>query len=598
MNKNPEEWYHSHLNDNIKNYTQTSRHIRLISFARLSIFLFIIYIAYELWTSPTLVEWILMGMSLIVFLYLIVKHTHLFNRQRYLQAERNVFEAELRSLHLELDDFDAGKGYYDGNHPYSNDLDLFGDFSLYRLIGRNVTCAGKDLLAQKLQYHLTDKKEIDDVQQAVTEISAQPDLLFRFRTEGLLIDDSPQDHSSLIAWSANNHLSLHWFWHFVRILIPTINILIIVGAIIRVVDFSALLYSMTFGTLFSTLLVKKSVMIQGEFNNKSQLLRKYARLISIAQSHHWQSAHIQQLMEQFTSTDKNAIAALSQLEKQLKRLELINNQLLYFILEGSCFFQAHALTSIFKWKAQFGQSIPVWLNALAEFDVLVSYGIYAMNHPENHFPKIKDGNFILEAHNMGHPMMPADKCVRNSILIQGTPYFHIITGANMAGKSTYLRTVGINFLMACMGLPVCAESMHIKPVHLFTSLRTTDSLNKNESYFFAELKRLQQIILKLQAGEKMFIILDEILKGTNSVDKQQGSLLLMKHLISLHSNGIIATHDLLLGTLKEQFPQYISNYRFEAIINDNELVFDYKIQEGVAQNMNASFLMRKMGIIG
>ena len=166
----------------------------------------------------------------------------------------------------------------------------------------------------------------------------------------------------------------------------------------------------------------------------------------------------------------------------------------------------------------------------------------------------------------------------------------------MAGKSTYLRTVGINYLLACIGAPVWAKQMEIYPARLVTSLRTSDSLTDNESYFFAELKRLKLIIDKLEAGEELFIILDEILKGTNSMDKQKGSFALIKQFMNMNTNGIIATHDLLLGTLIESFPQNIRNYCFEADITNNELTFSYQMRNGVAQNMNACFLMKEMGI--
>ena len=167
----------------------------------------------------------------------------------------------------------------------------------------------------------------------------------------------------------------------------------------------------------------------------------------------------------------------------------------------------------------------------------------------------------------------------------------------MAGKSTYLRTIGVNYLLACVGAPVCAASLTVYPAHMVTSLRTSESLASNESYFFAELKRLKMIIDRLQNGEKLFIILDEILKGTNSIDKQKGSLALMKQLVAYKACGIIATHDLVLGTLEEEFPEQIKNYRFEADIKDEELSFSYQLREGIAQNMNACFLMNKMGIL-
>jgi DNA mismatch repair ATPase MutS len=180
--------------------------------------------------------------------------------------------------------------------------------------------------------------------------------------------------------------------------------------------------------------------------------------------------------------------------------------------------------------------------------------------------------------------------------MEGAPRFAIITGANMAGKSTYLRTVAVNHLLACMGMPVDAEQMTIYPAHLVTSLRTSDSLTDNESYFFAELKRLKMIIDKLEGGEKLFIVLDEILRGTNSVDKQKGSYAFLKQLVINGATGLIATHDLQLATLREAFPDCINTQCFEADITNNELTFSYKLREGVAQNMNACFLMKKMGI--
>ena len=195
-------------------------------------------------------------------------------------------------------------------------------------------------------------------------------------------------------------------------------------------------------------------------------------------------------------------------------------------------------------------------------------------------------------------MLNREVCVSNDVTIENHPFFLVVTGANMAGKSTYLRTVGINLMLACAGAPACASSLRFYPYKLVTNLRTSDSLTDNESYFFAELKRLKMIIDRLQSGEPLFIILDEILKGTNSEDKQKGSIALMKQLVSLRANGIIATHDLLLGDLEKEFPDAIKNYRFEADIKDDHLSFTYKIREGVAQNMNASFLMKKMGITG
>ena len=249
------------------------------------------------------------------------------------------------------------------------------------------------------------------------------------------------------------------------------------------------------------------------------------------------------------------------------------------------------------WREKYGESLLHWLDMLGEMDALCSMGTFAFNHPAYTYPVIADKPFVFCAREMGHPLMPVSQCVKNDAEIPSRPFFVIITGANMAGKSTYLRTIGVNYVLACIGSPVCCDSLEIYPARLITSLRTSDSLNDNESYFFAELKRLKQIIDRLNSGEELFIILDEILKGTNSMDKQKGSFALVKQLMTLKANGIIATHDLLLGKLIEYFPDEIHNYCFEADITNNELIFSYKMREGVARNMNACFLMEKMGLV-
>ena len=185
-----------------------------------------------------------------------------------------------------------------------------------------------------------------------------------------------------------------------------------------------------------------------------------------------------------------------------------------------------------RWIQTYSDKLPLWFDALARFDALNSLGGFAFNHPEYIYPKIAYTYFQMEGKALGHPLLNRDVCVKNDIDIRKSPWFLIITGANMAGKSTYLRTIGVNYLLACVGAPVCAASLTVYPAHMVTSLRTSDSLASNESYFFAELKRLKMIIDRLQNGEKLFIILDEILKGTNSIDKQKGSLALMKQLVA------------------------------------------------------------------
>jgi DNA mismatch repair ATPase MutS len=227
---------------------------------------------------------------------------------------------------------------------------------------------------------------------------------------------------------------------------------------------------------------------------------------------------------------------------------------------------------------------------------LSSFAGFAFNHPTSVYPEFSDAAFVFKANNLKHPFISDEVSVGNDVKFTGWQQFHIVTGANMAGKSTYLRTVGINMILAMTGCPVLADEFLLTPAELFTGIKTSDSLQDGESYFFAELKRLEMMIRRLEKKEPMFIILDEILRGTNSADKQKGSKALISQLVKLGASGMIATHDLTLGELATVFKNHVINKRFEVETENNELVFDYKLKEGISQNLNASFLMKKMGI--
>jgi DNA mismatch repair ATPase MutS len=249
-----------------------------------------------------------------------------------------------------------------------------------------------------------------------------------------------------------------------------------------------------------------------------------------------------------------------------------------------------------KWKEENAQDLNTWLEVISETEVLCSFGTYAFNNAQFNYPFIHD-DLSIAAKAMGHPLIPQTECVVNDFQIGNGPTVLIITGANMAGKSTFLRTLGINLVLALNGAPVCAESFACPVIQLRTGMRTADSLKDHQSYFYAELDRLKGIMDELRNDVPLLILLDEILKGTNSTDKQTGSISLVKQLLPHPCLGVIATHDLALGDLEKEFPGKIKNYCFEANIENDQLSFDYKLKTGLASKMNATFLMKKMGII-
>jgi DNA mismatch repair ATPase MutS len=283
------------------------------------------------------------------------------------------------------------------------------------------------------------------------------------------------------------------------------------------------------------------------------------------------------------------------LARILNQFDTILNPFAAIIMNGLFQYHLHALFGLEKWKINYGHKVMLWFTTIGAFEALASIANFAYNHPDFTMP-IVSNNVELDLKNVGHPLIDFNKRINNDIVFRDTK-FVVLTGSNMSGKSTFLRTLGVNLIIAKLGSPVCADRFVFHPFNLFVSMRVNDSLQNDESFFFAELKRLQKIMAELDKPQPTFIILDEILRGTNSNDKRAGTQGLIKNLIAKNAVGIIATHDLVISDMKKDYPDYLANHCFEAQIINDELRFDYTLREGVCQQMSAAFLMKKMGII-
>lgn len=535
--------------------------------------------------------------TLLPFILLVKYHNRLFYKKDYLEKKAEINRQELAALDYDFSAFDDGSEFTDPAHLYTFDLDVFGPHSLFQYINRTCTEPGKRRLAAWLGKHIESKEEIVERQQAIRELTPELKFRQRFRILGLLHKGKAADETELKAWAASP--SLFRRSRMLRILpylVTGVNAVCLVLTVVGILPASLWGIIWTFFVTAGFVFRGKITKMQAVYGKKLQILGTYAGLLRLMEEQPAQCGRLKELKEEIGGENRKASHSISRLSKLMDELDQRSNVFMYIILNGLFFWELRQIMRIEAWKEQYAGDLPRWLTAIGDMDALNSLATFAYNHPGYAYPTILQQPFRLQAEALGHPLMHRERCVRNDVDMEKRPFFIIITGANMAGKSTYLRTVGVNYLLACIGAPVCARRMEVYPARLITSLRTTDSLTDNESYFFAELKRLKLIIDKLQAGEELFIILDEILKGTNSMDKQKGSFALIKQLMALDANGIIATHDLLLGTLADLFPENICNYRFEADIRDDELTFSYRLRPGIAQNMNACFLMKKMGI--
>lgn len=517
--------------------------------------------------------------------------------KRYAISLHKICEDELQAFQGDFSAFDGADEKIDPQHDFSFDLDIFGQKSVFQLINRTVLKTGKETLCRILQFPLLEKHEIQKRQEAIGELAREENFCLRFRTTGAVSDDVfGTENDVKQAFSSRPKLNNSTLWETLCVVVPAVYL--IYGALVAAGTVSAAYFGLLyFATLTLSFVPIKAVRnIRSNFDKKTKILDTYAKLIQTVENQPSASPLLTDT-KRLLGENNSASTSIKQLSAYCRNLDL-SFTLALLLLQPFLLWNVRYALKIEKWMQLHSDDAEKWFAALAQYDALVSLATFAANNPDYVFPQIADNSFLLSAKNMGHPLIAREKCVRNHIEISRKPYFMIVTGANMAGKSTYLRTVGINLVLAGIGAPVYAEMFRFSPTRLLTNLRTADSLVNNESYFFAELKRLKMIIENLQSSDAgLFIILDEILKGTNSTDKQKGSFALMRRLVKLGGNGIIATHDLALGKLESEFPHEIENFFFDAHIEGDKLSFAYTLQRGIAETMNASFLMKKMGIV-
>ncbi|MCF6240670.1 MAG: hypothetical protein L3J74_04920 [Bacteroidales bacterium] len=557
--------------------------------------------------------------ALIPFLFLVTINVKYQKKIKLLNELISINKKEQAALEGDNSAFPAGKEYIDYEHPYSYDLDIFGEASLYQAINRSCTQGGADKLASFLQNPILDTEKIRQTQQAIKELSEKLNWRQNFQATGNAVLENNASENNTSTWFSvkntnfNPDTSFHkeiidWVnseFYFSKIkILKFLLVLLPIGAVSSLVlTISGIFPFMGLVLVVLTMLSvvgyfnKKIMNVHAKIGRKVNILDKYEKLLKLIEKEPFNSDLLNRLFAKTQSDNKKASAEVQKLKKLAKALDNRLNLVFALFANGFLLWDLQVVLRMEKWRKQNRKNINNWFESIYTFDALNGFANFAYNHPHFTLPEIKTGNFYLKMEQSGHPLLKDDVRVNTDFIIDDFAQIRIITGANMAGKSTFLRTVGVNMVLAMSGSVVCAQKFVLSPISLHTSVRTNDSLQKHESYFFAELKRLKSIIERLESGEKLFVIIDEMLRGTNSKDKHLGSAALIERLIKLQASGLIATHDIELGKMTEKYPENIKNYRFEVAIQNNELFFDYKIKSGISQNLNAMFLMKKMGIV-
>ncbi|OFX60845.1 MAG: hypothetical protein A2066_20395 [Bacteroidetes bacterium GWB2_41_8] len=570
--------------------------LRIISWLRLGSFLSIIAVFIFLIPVSQLIGWGAVFVCLLAFLLLVKQSVGTEKQLNYYQNLVEINLNEIRGIQRDFSQFDPGKEFIHPDHDFSFDLDLFGENSFFQFLNRTVTSGGKNKLAGSVQTSSQNVETIRKKQLAVTELAEYFDWRQQFLASGRNSDDNVS--SEIILHQKEPVLLKHSsFLKIILVALPAVTIVFgvlwIVGSIPE-----QLFYAAVFVQWVLFLSYSKTI---GNFKKiyglRTKVLLRYVDMLLLIEKKEFRSEYLNHQKSKLFNHGKPASQITSSLQKILNELDYSQNILVGFVLDSIILWDIRCIYRLHKWQKTYGGQLAEWFEVIAELDSLISLANLNYNHPEWTVPVVNTNGFMVQAENLGHPLIAREKRIDNHFEISNQEQIVIITGANMAGKSTFLRTVGINLILASQGCKVCATEFRFSPARLFTNMRTTDNLMKDESYFYAELLRLKYMLDLLHNGENLFIIIDEMLKGTNSVDKLNGSVELLKQLILLETHCIVATHDLKLTELAGSFPAAIKNQCFEVNLSGDELRFDYKLKEGVTGTMNATFLMKKMGII-
>ena len=586
----PLQFYKSEKEFIEKELSLVKRKLTTVSTVRLLVFLATSFGIYFFFGNTQLTI-LFAFVGIITFLYLVSKYTDLQDKKDLCKKLIEINKTEIKVLNDDYLALDEGKEFIDPNHFYSYDIDLFGRGSLFQYSNRTVTNEGKSELANILTNN--DISNIERKQEGIKELAKISKWRQQFSAIGSLVK-LQYSAKEIVSWIHNYKSVFPQFLSFLPTVFSIISLLLIALVSLQVVNSQLLIIWFFIGLGISGLYLKKVNTLYQDASKAKGTFRQYHKLLNEIETRNFTSNILVEKKEAIQTQSKKASIIFAKFSKTLDALDQRNNMLMAVL--GNAFFlwDLRQANKIESWIKDYADKVETWFEVIAFFDAQNSLATFTYNNPNYVFPKLSKNKQIVLAKNLGHPLLNSSQRVNNDYSIDNQQFF-IITGANMAGKSTFLRTVSLAIVMANIGLPVCAESFLYSPVKLITSMRTSDSLADDESYFFSELKRLKFIVDEIK-NENYFIVLDEILKGTNSTDKAIGSKKFVQKLVASNSTGVIATHDLSLCEIENELSE-INNYYFDAEIINDELYFDYKLKKGVCKNMNASFLLKKMDIV-
>ncbi|MFT3679265.1 MAG: hypothetical protein QM791_03270 [Ferruginibacter sp.] len=568
----------------------------LLGWARLLSSVGIIPVLYGLWPYGWLYPAVAFIIWLVVFIRLVF--TDLDNKASIRHHEQLLLinEDELRALRNDYFHFDEGNEHSPHEHFYSNDLDIFGKASLFQYINRSTSAMGSKAMAGWL-LNPAGEKTIIKRQEASKELYKETNWRQALHAYGRERKIQAVTYERLQEWLNEEDIFLTKpLWMILQWAVPVIMITGMLLNAFAIISDPVRNILLLFSGILALFIAKKAVPLHNKVSKITDELSVLTESIRLIETKAFHSALLLQFQSAFKQPGTNASMEMKKLKGIVQRMDWRLNPVVFIPLALLSQWDLQQVIALEKWKRKNHQNITAWFDSLGDFEAISSLATLHFNHPDWCFPVLSKEHFYIDGKQVGHPMINPLKRVNNSIAINDKGIIMLVTGSNMAGKSTYLRSIGINTVLTMAGAVVCAETFSISPVQLLTSMRIADNLEENTSTFYAELKKLKTVIEKVNNHEPVFILLDEILRGTNSFDRHTGAVALTRQLIKQQAAAVIATHDVELAALKETYPDSILNYHFDVQVNNEELYFDYRLKEGICNSLNASILMKKIGI--
>tara|TARA_B110001450_G_scaffold75416_1_gene71829 strand:- start:6368 stop:8140 length:1773 start_codon:yes stop_codon:yes gene_type:complete len=583
-------FYKSELNRLNLESKKASQKIMLIGAFRFLVFILTLVGIYLSINSNAIVPILIVGLS--GFIVLLKKHIAIKKKRHLINELLKINTLEIDVINGNNEKLVNGDEFMDSSHYYSYDIDLFGEGSLFKHINRTSIKTATKKLAKIITSNCIEN--IPAKQKMLSELAENPKWRQLYSAIASIANIDVKTNN-ILKYKKENSFFVPKTFKYIPLIFSSITILLIALYVTNNMPMGIIGLWFVIGMTVTGRNLSKINTLYKLSNKGGEAFNQISLLLNEIENSNFKSELLEKQIYKIETADRKASIILKDFSKALDAFDQRNNMLFGFFANGLLLWDLKQSYRIEKWIKNYANNVEDWFEVIAFFDAQNSLANYVFNSPNYNFPTINNNNKeILEAENLGHPLLKVNARIDNNFVISKNDFF-IITGANMAGKSTFLRTISLSIIMANVGLPICATRSNYTPIKLITSMRTSDSLIDNESYFFSELKRLKFIVDQVK-NDNYFIILDEILKGTNSKDKAIGSKKFVEQLVRTNATGIIATHDLSLCAIEEELKQ-VKNYYFDAEIKNNELYFDYMFKKGVCKNMNASFLLKKMEII-